>query len=56
MGALWLVLIGALIGVLLALLAVAPRVEEASVDAGVRHSHLATHCAPESDWPCEPSR
>lgn len=56
MGAAWLVLIGALIGAILALLAVAPRTEEASVDAGVRHSMMATHCGPEGGWPCEPSR
>lgn len=52
-GAAWLVLIGALIG---ALLAVAPRSEEASVDAGARHSMMATHCGPEGGYPCEPSR
>lgn len=56
MGAAWLVLIGALIGALLALLAVAPRGEEAAIDAGVHHSRLATHCTPESGWPCDPLR
>jgi hypothetical protein len=51
MGAAWLIVLGALLGAVLALLAAAPHVE-AVRDAGPPTSSLATHCTPESGWPC----
>lgn len=68
LGAVWLVVSGVLIGVLLSLAAVRPRGEPvtASVDAGAdgcrsllaaperdRVVHVAQECTPESGWPCE---
>lgn len=51
-GAAWLVLVGVILGVLLAILAVAPAVDVATVKAGP-HASVATHCTPESGWPCD---
>ena len=54
-GVVWLIVLGALLGAIVAILATAPHVE-AVRDAGPPTSSLARHCAPEAPWPCEPSR